>query len=70
MKDKLVIIDGNSLVFRAYYGLPSLLGKQGEPCNAIFGFCKMLINVIQKINPKYIIIAFDAGKHTFRHNLF
>jgi len=70
MKDKTVIIDGNSLTFRAFYALPGLKTKDGKPCNAIYGFVKMLINIIQKVQPNYIAIAFDAGKHTFRHNLF
>lgn len=70
MEDKLVVIDGNSLVFRAFYGLPPLSNKDGEPCGAIYGFCKMLINVIEKLQPKYMVIAFDAGKHTFRHDIF
>lgn len=70
MEDKLVVIDGNSLVFRAFYGLPPLSNKDGEPCGAIYGFCKMLINVIEKVKPQYMVIAFDAGKHTFRHDIF
>ncbi len=68
--EDLVVIDGNSLVFRAFYGLPPLMNKQGEPCNAIYGFSKMLINIIEKLQPKYMVIAFDAGKHTFRHDIF
>lgn len=70
MTDKFVIIDGNSLTFRAFYGLPPLTSSDGEPCGAIFGFCKMLINVLQKTEPKHIVVAFDAGKHTFRHDIF
>lgn len=70
MSNKFVIIDGNSLTFRAFYGLPPLYNSEGEPCGAIFGFCKMLINVLQKIEPKYIVVAFDAGRHTFRHDIF
>lgn len=70
MKEKFVIIDGNSLTFRAFYGLPPLTSSDGEPCGAIFGFCKMLINVLQKTEPKHIVVAFDAGKHTFRHDIF
>lgn len=70
MKDRFVIIDGNSLVFRAFYGLPPLVSGDGEPCGAIFGFCKMLINVIKKLEPEHMVVAFDAGKHTFRHDIF
>ena len=68
--DKLFIIDGNSLMFRAFYGLPPLYTSQGIPCNAIFGFVKMLINIITKNSPKYMVVAFDAGKHNFRHDMF
>ncbi len=68
--EDLVVIDGNSLVFRAFYGLPPLNNKLGEPCGAIYGFSKMLINIIEKLQPKYMVIAFDAGKHTFRHDIF
>ncbi len=68
--DKFFIIDGNSLVFRAYYGVPMLYNSEGHPTNAIFGFMKMLVNLITKHSPKYMAIAFDAGKHTFRHNLY
>jgi len=70
MQNKFVVIDGNSLAFRAFYGLPPLYNSEKEPCNAIFGFFKMLINVIQKIEPKYLVVAFDAGKHNFRHNIY
>lgn len=70
MQNKFVVIDGNSLAFRAFYGLPPLYNSDKEPCNAIFGFFKMLINVIQKIEPKYMVVAFDAGKHNFRHNIY
>ena len=68
--DKLFIIDGNSLVFRAFYALPPMFNSSRTPTNAAFGFFKMLINIIVKNKPKYMAVAFDAGKHTFRHNLF
>ena len=68
--DKLFIIDGNSLVFRAFYALPPMYNSDRLPTNAVFGFCKMLVNIITKNNPKYIAVAFDAGKHTFRHDIY
>ena len=68
--DKLFIIDGNSLIFRAFYALPPMYNSARTPTNAAFGFFKMLINIIVKNQPKYMAVAFDAGKHTFRHNLF
>lgn len=68
--DKLFIVDGNSLVFRAFYALPPMYNSARVPTNSAFGFFKMLINIIVKNNPKYLAVAFDAGKHTFRHNIF
>lgn len=68
--DKLFIVDGNSLAFRAFYGLPPLHNSGGVPCNAVFGFMKMLINIITKNSPKYLVVAFDAGKHNFRHDIY
>lgn len=68
--DKLFIVDGNSLVFRAFYALPPMYNSQRTPTNAAFGFFKMLLNIITKNQPNYLAVAFDAGKHTFRHNIF
>ncbi len=68
--DKLVIIDGNSLINRAFYALPLLSNKNGEYSNAVFGFTTMLIKTIQEHNPTHIVVAFDYGKHTFRHDLY
>ncbi len=68
--DKLFIIDGNSLIFRAFYALPPMYNSQRTPTNAVFGFVKMLTNIITKNSPKYMAVAFDAGKHTFRHNIY
>ena len=69
-KDKLLIIDGNSLAFRAYYALPPLANFDGVVSNAVFGFCNMLIKAITEIKPKYIAVAFDYGKKTFRNDLY
>lgn len=68
--DKLFVIDGNSLVFRAFYALPPMYNSNRTPTNAVFGFFRMLLNVITKNKPKYIAVAFDAGKHTFRHEIY
>ena len=68
--DKLFIIDGNSLVFRAFYALPPMYNSERMPTNAVFGFFRMLLNVIVKNSPKYLAVAFDAGKHTFRHDIY
>ena len=68
--DKFLIIDGNNLLFRAYYALPPLTNFQGEVSNGVFGFCNMLVKAIKEIEPKYIAVAFDSGKKTFRHEMF
>ncbi|OFO55763.1 DNA polymerase I [Nosocomiicoccus sp. HMSC059G07] len=68
--DKLILIDGNSLAFRAFYGLPLLSNQSGLHTNAIFGFQKILDKIIREENPTHFLIAFDAGKKTFRHEKY
>lgn len=68
--EKLLIIDGNNLAFRAFYALPILTTADGQPTNAIFGFVNMLLKVLEEYNPTHAIIAFDAGKTTFRNQIF
>jgi len=65
--DKLVLIDGHALVYRAYFALPSdMATSRGELTNAVFGFASMLINVLRDEKPAYLAVAFDVGR-TFRH---
>ncbi len=70
---KLLLVDGNSMLFRAYYatayGKP-MTSRSGIPTNAIYGFALMLQKAIDKVEPDYILVPFDAGKHTFRHDLY
>lgn len=68
--EKFIIIDGNSLINRAFYGLPALKSLSGKPCGAIFGFTNMMISLILSEKPKYLVCVFDAGKHTFRHDMY
>ena len=67
---KFVIIDGNNLMFRAFYALPQLANFDGEISNAVFGFTNMLVKVIKEINPNYIAVTFDVSKKNFRHEKF
>ena len=67
---KTLLIDGNNLMFRAYYALPLLKSSSGKICNAVYGFCNMLISAIETQKPDYILVAFDKGKKTFRHKLY
>lgn len=68
--DKFVIIDGNNLMFRAFYALPPMTNFNGDNCNAIFGFTNMLVRIIKDINPKYMAVTFDVSKKNFRHEMF
>ncbi|MFD0673474.1 DNA polymerase I [Cohnella sp. GCM10027633] len=65
--DKLLLIDGNSIVFRAFFALPPLTNSSGLQTNAIFGFTTMLLKVLEEEKPTHVLVAFDAGKVTFRH---
>jgi DNA polymerase-1 len=67
---RLVLIDGNSVAFRAFYGLPLLSNSQGLHTNAVFGFTTMLLKLIEEQKPTHFLVAFDAGKITFRHKQF
>lgn len=69
-KEKLVLIDGNSLINRAFYALPLLKNSSGEYSNAVYGFCNILIRLIETEQPKYMAVAFDLGHPTFRHEMY
>lgn len=66
-KDTFIIIDGNSLMHRAFYALPPLTNKDGLHTNVIYGFVNMINKLIEQFNPKYMAIAFDTKAPTFRH---
>ncbi|MGM0441413.1 MAG: DNA polymerase I [Elusimicrobiota bacterium] len=66
-KNKLVLIDGNSYIHRAYHALPRLTDAEGELVNAVYGFAKMLKKIIKNENPSHIFVAFDHKEPTFRH---
>lgn len=68
--EKLVIIDGNSLINRAFYALPNMTNSCGQHLNAVYGFCNILTKLILEEKPQYLAICFDASKHTFRNDIF
>ena len=68
--DKFVIIDGNNLMFRAFYALPQMANFDGEISNGVFGFTNMLVKIIKELEPKYIAVTFDIAKKNFRHEQF
>lgn len=68
--NKLVLIDGNSIAYRAFYALPLLSNTQGLYTNAVYGFAMMLSKVLDDEKPSHVLVAFDAGKTTFRHETY
>ncbi|WP_066050360.1 DNA polymerase I [Robertmurraya korlensis] len=70
MKKKLVLIDGNSIAYRAFFALPLLNNDKGVHTNAVYGFTMMLLRILEDEKPTHIMVAFDAGKTTFRHKTF
>lgn len=70
MEKKLVLIDGNSIAYRAFFALPLLNNEKGIHTNAVYGFTMMLMRILEDEKPSHILVAFDAGKTTFRHATF
>ena len=68
--DKIILIDGNSLSYRAFYAMPALQNKSGLYTNSVYGFTLMLERMLEDIKPKYALAAFDKGKQTFRHKTY
>ena len=71
MKKKLVIIDGSSLLYRAFFALPpTMTSPDGTPTNAIYGFLRMLLGLYRDLDPEYMAVTFDKDRHTFRTDMF
>ncbi len=70
MENKIMILDGNSLLFRAFYAMPPLKTKKGQFTNAVYGFLSMLYKLLDTYSPEYICVAFDPKKPTFRHEQY
>ena len=67
---KLVLIDGNAILHRAFHALPPLNNKEGQPTNAVYGFFSMLFKIIDDLKPEYLIVCFDRKKPTFRKQMY
>ena len=67
---KLLILDAPSLIYRAFYALPSMTSTSGQTTNAVYGFCLMLFKLLNDEIPDYICACFDSPKPTFRHKKF
>ncbi|WP_216700560.1 DNA polymerase I [Priestia filamentosa] len=70
MTKKLVLVDGNSIAYRAFFALPLLSNDKGIHTNAIYGFTTILTRILEEEKPTHMLVAFDAGKTTFRHKTF
>ncbi len=68
--DAVFLIDGSGYIFRAYFAVRHLSSSKGVPTNAVYGFTTMLLKLLREHRPRYIAIAFDTGKPTFRHKLY
>ena len=70
MREKLVLIDGHSILNRAFFGLPDLTNSQGLHTNAVYGFLNILFKILEEEKPNYLAVAFDVKAPTFRHQRF
>ena len=70
MSEKIVLIDGHSIINRAFYGVPDLTNKDGLHTNGIFGFVNILFKILEEEKPDYVTVAFDVKHPTFRHEMF
>jgi DNA polymerase I len=67
---KLILIDGNAILFRAYHALPALTSSDGTVINAVYGFFSMLFKIMEEQKPDYLVVCFDHPKPTFRQTLY
>ena len=70
MNGKIVLIDGHSILNRAFYGVPLLSNEKGLHTNAVFGFLNILFKILEEEAPDYLTVAFDVGAPTFRHEIY
>ncbi len=67
---KLVLIDGHSILNRAFYGVPELTNSEGLHTNAVYGFLNIMFKILDEEKPDYLTVAFDLSAHTFRHKMY
>lgn len=70
MSEKIVLIDGNSILNRAFYGVPGLSNSEGLPTNAVYGFLNIMFKILEEEKPEYLTVAFDVKAPTFRHEMY
>lgn len=64
---KIILIDGNSLIYRTFYAIREMNNSKGMPTNAIYGFVNILVKIQEEFKPDYLAVAFDLKGPTFRH---
>lgn len=70
MSEKIVLIDGHSILNRAFYGVPDLTNSQGLHTNAVYGFLNIMLKILEEEQPDYLTVAFDVKEPTFRHKMY
>ena len=70
MSEKLVLIDGHSILNRAFFGIPDLTNSEGLHTNAVYGFLNIMFKILEEEQPDYLTVAFDVSEPTFRHKMY
>ena len=70
MSDKFLVIDGSSLIHRAFFALPPLTTRKGQHTGAVYGFLRMFHKLLQDVKPRWVAAAFDKSRKTFRTKLY
>ena len=70
MSEKILLIDGHSILNRAFYGLPDLTNSEGKHTGAVYGFLNIMFRILEEEKPDYLTVAFDLHEPTFRHKLY
>ena len=70
MSEKIVLIDGHSIINRAFYGVPDLTNAEGLHTNGIYGFLNIMFRILDEEKPEYLAVAFDLKAPTFRHKMY
>ena len=70
LSEKILLIDGHSILNRAFYGLPDLTNSEGRHTGAVYGFLNIMFRILEEERPDYLTVAFDLHEPTFRHKIF
>lgn len=70
LSEKILLIDGHSILNRAFYGLPDLTNAEGKHTGAVYGFLNILFRILEEEKPQYLTVAFDLHEPTFRHKMY